>query len=683
MIAARLTEMFFAQRARYFCWVPVWLAGGIGVYFSLRFEPSSVHVIWAVTVLAACLFQILFLQSIWRALFWVPLLVSIGFLTANLRAKLVAEPKLGWHFYGAVEGTVTHLDRSASNRLRVTLVDPVLERTPLWRTPSKLRISLHSDLASTALVPGARVMLTASLSPPAGPVEPGGFDFQRKAWFVGLGATGYTRTPVVLAEPALRNGFSLRLFALRMNIANAVRAQLPGQRGAFAAAIVTGDRSAIDPTMMRDLRRSNLAHLLAISGLHMGLLTGIIFTAIRYSLALVPWLVMRLPAKKIAAMAALAAGLAYLLISGANIATQRAFVMVAVMFIAVLLDRPAITLRAVAIAAILILLWRPESLTGPGFQMSFAATTALVATFEQLKRTAWWWQPKSTGTRMLRGVAALVVSSSVAGLATAPISAFHFNQIAQYGLLANLASVPMMGFVVMPAAVLSGVLSLIGLHGMSLAVMGFGINWILGVASLVAGLEGAVIRIPSAPTPVLAVLGFGAVFLILWKGRLRVVGLAIAVVAFVLWSGVERPELLVTDNGRLVGLQMDGGRALNRAKGNGFAARSWLENDGDWASQSIAASRRAFGRDNWVVTLGAQKIGYIWDKKAGLGLLQQRCAQVDVLIAPNLMGDLTGGCTSISQKRLRKEGAFALRVTKAGLEIESAAERTGKRLWNE
>ncbi|MCP5085594.1 MAG: ComEC family competence protein [Rhodobacteraceae bacterium] len=677
-----LTEVFFAQRTRLFCWIPVWLACGIGLYFSLRFEPGFRHVMWAASVVFCCLVPALLLRSIWRALFWVPLLVALGFLIADLRGNLAAGAKLGWHYYGAVEGTVTHLDRSASNRLRVTLSEPTLENTPPWRTPRLVRVSVQSDAASTALLPGARVMMTASLSPPAGPVEPGGFDFQRKAWFLGLGATGYTRLPVVLARPADGSGFALRLFALRMHVSEAIKAQLPGQSGAFAAAIVTGDRSAIDPAILGDLRRSNLAHLLAISGLHMGLLTGFIFALVRYSFALFPYLALRLPTKKIAAVVALLAGLAYLMISGANVATQRAFIMVAVILIAVLLDRPAITLRAVAVAAIVILLWRPESLTGPGFQMSFAATTALVATFEWLNRQTWWWRLNTGRGRLMRGAGALVVSSAVAGAATAPISAFHFNQIAQYGLLANLASVPVMGFVVMPAAVIAGLLSLAGAQSLALAVMGYGIAWILQVAGFVAHLDGSVTRLPAASTAVLAILALGAAFLVLWRGRLRIIGVFVALFAFGLWSQEERPAILITDNGRLVGLQSDAGRALNRTKGNGFAARVWLENDGDYATQNVAANRMEFAKDDWVIALGGQKVGYVWDRKATPEALQERCFEVDILIAPNLKQNLSSNCITLNKNRFRKEGAFALVETTQGVGIVSARQVSGTRLWN-
>lgn len=678
-----ISQVFFEQRSRLFMWIPVWLAVGIGGYFSLGAEPTSSHRLAFLLLGGICVVPALMWSSIWRAFFWIPILVSLGFLTAEARSQWVSAPKLGWHFYGAVEGTIAHLDRSNSDKPRVTLIDPMLERIPPARTPQRLRISLHSPLQGTALQPGARILLTASLSPPAGPVEPGGFDFQRKAWFQRLGAVGYSRVPVMLAYPPSVNSFGLRIFALRMKVANVIRAAVSGQPGAFAAAIITGDRSAIDPKMMQNLRRSNLAHLLAISGLHMGLLTGFIFAVIRYSFALIPPLALRLPTKKIAAVLALMAGLAYLLISGANVATQRAYVMVLVMLVAVLVDQPAITLRAVAVAAILILLSRPESLIEPGFQMSFAATTALIATFEALKNSRLWGRLQSGSARILRPVLALVISSAVAGAATAPISAFHFNQIAHFGLIANLASVPVMGLIVMPASVVAGLLSLIGAATPAFIAMGFGIEWILAVAAYVANMNGALTHISSASANILALLSLASIFLVLWRGRLRFIALIPVTFTFALWFQTERPNMLVTDNGRLVGVMHGQNRALNRTKGNGFAARAWLENDGDSANQQIAAARLKFAKDDWVLPLGDRKVAYVWSKSASTALLEQKCAKVDVLIAPNSSDKIPGGCHVIGKTAFSKQGAVSLREINGTLKIQSARQWSGERLWNQ
>jgi competence protein ComEC len=469
----------------------------------------------------------------------------------------------------------------------------------------------------------------------------------------------------------------------RIWMSDHIRSQIPGQTGAFAAAIVTGDRSQIDPALIDDLRQSNLAHLLAISGLHMGLMTGFIFAIIRLAIAAVPFTAVRWQGKKIGAIVAFLAGIGYLLLSGANVATQRAFVMVAVMLIAVLLDRPAITLRAVAIAATLILLFRPESLTQPGFQMSFAATTALVATFETLNKSTRWQAINSGVIPGLAPVLSLVIASGVAGAATAPISAFHFNQIAQFGLVANLLSVPVMSLIVMPSAVIAGVLSLVGLQELPYWVMGQGIGWILGVANWVANLDGAVVRIPSGATASLGGFAFGMVFLVLWKGRLRMAGFAIAGAALLFWAQSPRPDILITDNGRLVGVATGQGRALSRDRGNSFAAKTWLENDGDYAAQGIAVGRGPFSTDKWTHSIDGKTVSYFWGKEFKQTDLIETCATADILVVPQWDTPISGPCKSLVGRDFKIGGSVAIWATKAGLISENAHQRSGTRLWNQ
>ena len=617
-----------------------------------------------------------------RPVVYAVVLIALGFLNASWRAHQVGAPVLGWHYYGPVEGTVAALDRSSSDKPRVTLAEPVLLRVSPERTPKFVRVSLHSKDGILEPVPGSRIMVTARLSPPSGPVEPGGFDFQRLAWFRSLGAVGYARTPVVLAEPADVNSFSLWLFEFRMKISSGIRDRLPDQAGAFAAAILTGDRSAINPALLEDLRKSNLAHLLAISGLHMGLLTGFIFALVRYGFALIPFVALRFPTKKIAAVLALAAGLAYLGVSGANIATQRAFIMVSVMLVAVLLDRPAITLRAVALAAMIILALRPETVMGPGFQMSFAATSALVATFDYLRRVGWWRTLQFGRFRRFSPVLALIASSAIAGAATAPISAFYFNQIVKFGLLANLLSVPVMGLAVMPSAVVAGLLSVVGLEQPPLQAMQAGIGWILYVAHWIAGLEASVTPVKSAPGQVLALIAAGAIIFMLWQGHLRWVGVAVSLAGFLLWSATERPDILITDNGRLVGIMGETGRALTRKRGNGFAADTWLENDGDKADQALAAARQSFEPDDFIFEKDGQRIGYFWGKEKSGRKLEPACAEVDILIAPQWTVGLNGPCRLLAAEFLRFEGSVAIATGSAEAKIITARQTTGARLWN-
>lgn len=690
----RLNETIARQRGRLFCWSAVCFGIGVGIYFALPVEPDVFMLSILTLICAVCLIAPFFCNETLSPPIAGAGLILAGVLVASAHARTSAAPVLSFRYYGPVEGRVIAVDRSLSGKIRMTLDQVVLHEVAPSRTPEKVRISLHGDAdpdtesrfpgySALGPEPGQHVVLTANLSPPPGPAEPGGFDFRRFAWFQKLGAIGYTRTPVLQIGPPRLNGFQVRINHLRGEISELVRARIPGEAGAFAATITTGDRSAMSVETTDALRASNLSHLLAISGLHMGLLTGFVFTSFRLFLALIPGVALRLPARKMAAVAAMITGAVYLALSGGNVATVRAFIMVSALFIAVLLGRKALTLNSVALAALIVLLITPEALPGPGFQMSFAATTALVFVFAGLQSTeinAWF-------PRWMRPVFAVLVSSFVAGAATAPIAAAHFNQVAQYGLLANVLSVPVMGALVVPAGVLAFLLEPLGLGWIGFLVMEVGINWILRVALFVSGLEGAVWKVPTPGPFVLPLITLGAIWFVLWNGRMRSAGILLFLVGFFIWSLVERPLILIAESGRMMGVLMPEGRAVVKARGDGFAARTWLENDGDTATQEEAAARSGF--QDFGGFRGYRLAGQNIILLSGRGV-QDRIS--DLCQPDNLMiygGRMDGfpeltNCRFMSAADLRRRGSLAIYRQDekgGGLRIISAEEAAGRRLW--
>ncbi|MCX8510011.1 MAG: ComEC/Rec2 family competence protein, partial [Rhodobacteraceae bacterium] len=519
-----------AVRGQLLPWAPVFLSLGIGSYFALPAEPSPTLVL--ALSLAALTAGTLTLRG--PELAQLPALAAMlslcGLLLADLRAHMVAAPVLPFRHFGPVEGRVIDIDRSFSDQTRLTLDQVHLEETAPDRTPKRVRVALHGDQPDFVPEPGMRIRVIANLSPPDGPVAPGGFDFQRLAWFSQLGAVGYSRKPVaVLAEAG--PGWALIAFRMRMALSRAMQAGMEGQAGAFAAALMTGDRSEVTAATNEALRASNLSHIISISGLHMGLLSGFVFALCRYGLALCPPLALRLNTKKLAALVALLAATFYMILAGPDVATRRSYVMAAVILLAVLTDRRAMSLRSVAIAALICLGLEPESLVEPGFQMSFGATTALIVGFD------YWAKLQARLPALMRPVAMAVLSSLIAGTATAPIAAAHFNRIAEYGLLANLLAVPVMGLVVMPAGVMAAVLAPLGLAAPALWVLEKGCAAILYIADQVAGLSGSVVTVPAPPGMVLPVFGlFGALLVISRQMWTRGLGLAGVALALILWS---------------------------------------------------------------------------------------------------------------------------------------------------
>lgn len=692
------------QRGALMPWSAVALGVGVAVYFSLSVEPGALA--YGVAVLVAAFGAAI---GLWRREVLGPLglalvLVAIGFVMAGYRAHSVAGPVIDFRYYGAIEGRIVGIDRSSSDAVRLTLDQVRLD--DVRDTPLRVRISLHGDQGFMEPVPGAIIFTTGHLSPPSGAAEPGGFDFQRHAWFRSLGGIGYTRAPVLLLEEP-EDGVA-PLFTLRMRMSAAIQAQIPGQPGGFAAAVLTGDRSGLSQGSTQDMRDSNIAHLLAISGLHMGLLTGFVYAAMRTLLALIPALALRYPIRKWAAVVALISGAFYLALSGGNVATERAFIQVAVMFTAVLLDRRAITLRSVAIAAIIVLLHRPETLMSPGFQMSFAATTALVAAFTALQGARW----MKRWPGWVKGLWALVTSSVIAGAATAPFAAAHFNRLAVYGLVANLLTVPAMGSVVIPFAVLAMLLAPFGLSWVAFWVMDMALQWILGVADYVAELPGAVRMVPSPPTVVLSLIAVGGIALCLWNGRGRWVAVVPMLLGMVLWQMAERPALLISAPGGLVGQLTQEGRALSRPRGDGFVAGIWLENDGDALDQEAAAARAAWteldvGRTTQIGPLS------LWHGtgRAASRVVDDACARYDIVvlnIAPEdpsaqlLQAEVetrarltapappagaarattASMCLLLTPRALRQSGAIALSFEDGQLHLRTARQHQGQRIWS-
>jgi competence protein ComEC len=680
----RLAAAVEAQRPQLALWSPVFFSFGIGLYFALPGEPKG----WMLAALGAvCLLGLgVLVRSgpLGRVLLLAILIPAAGLGTAALRSLSVAAPVLPYAMTVNVEGRVIDLDRSASDRPRILLDRVVIYGFDPARTPGRVRISLDPATPSDVLRPGMRLIGQARLTPPPGPSEPGGFDFRQLAWFEGIGAVGYTNTPLLEAGGSDATGLRQAAFRARMALSAFIRARVPGQSGAFAAAILTGDRSAIDREIEAALRVSNLYHLVSISGLHMSLLAAAVFAIVRYGLATIPRLALNWPLKKIAACAAMVVGAAYLFISGAQVPTQRAFVMTATVLVAVLLDRPALTMRAVALAALIVLVMAPESLTQAGFQMSFAATTALVAAFEALRRQAWWRHTQSDPRwRLVKPVLGVAMTSLVAGFATAPFSAFHFNAISQYGLLANLLGVPAMGIVVMPAAVIAGLLAPLGLSAPAFWVMGVGIDYILEVARFVAGLDAAARAVHAGPSASLVLITLGGLFTVLWLGRWRMVGVVPVAAGFALWMAADRPDILVSEDGRLFGIRTEAGRVVNTPRGNGFAARNWLDNDGDLAGQDIAHARPGMERRRGWARAEVPGLGPMVYLGTGQpeGDSAQTCAEAAILLAPRWRSRPEGPCLFVGADLLRREGALAIRVVDGRSAVEGAKSRNSSRPW--
>lgn len=477
--------------------MPVAIGTGSAAWFLGAFDPPLGIAIGTAVVLALAAFATRHGRT--RILLTFACLVFGGMALAGIETWRHSTVILDSAVTTDVEGVVERSEAAGPGRVRYIVTvrktaNPVLRRPPVQ--VSLLTRAQHEPFGNGAVISGR-----ARLSPPSGPALPRLHDFSFSAYFDGLGAVGYFyRAPQQVGEPDMSADLSELafrwLFELRRQIGNRIRETAPGDAGAFAAAIVTDERRAISDDTVEALRISGLAHIVAISGLNMALAAGIFFVGVRSVFALVPGVAQAWPTKKIAAGGALAMVTGCYLVSGFGVSAQRAYIMMAVMLVAVLLDRPSISLRNVALSALIILVWSPSEILGPSFQMSFAATVALVAGYSAWSRRVRADQAELFPIRHRiltwaaigwRFIAGIIATSPIGSLATTIFSVEHFHRIATYGLAANLAAMPIISFLVMPAGLAAMLLMPFGLDGPFIGIMAKSLEWVIVIAKHVAG----------------------------------------------------------------------------------------------------------------------------------------------------------------------------------------------------
>jgi competence protein ComEC len=581
---AFLSDQVAAQTLRWRMWAPVAFGAGCAVYFALKTEPPAWPLL-LVAVIAAGLWlgaRRLALGRVWT----LPLLMlacfALGLAVAKLRTDAVAAPIApAMAEPTVVEGWVVDVDSPGSAGPRV-IIAPVRIR---GLTPEQTPVRLRATVRGHAPAPGEAVRLFAILNPPPAPASPGAYDFGRNAFFQSLGGVAFSlgeTRPAYLSPPPWRVRAAMAVNGMRFDLARRIVARLGERTGGIAAAMTTGQEAWLNPDDVDVMRDSGLAHILSISGLHMAVVGGFAFFLVRLLVAASPWLALRVSGKKVAAVAGLAAVGTYLIVSGAPPPAERAAITASIAFLAILLDRQAITMHALAVAAFVVLLLQPEAIVTPGFQMSFAATAALVALVE-----AWPGRPKEISTplpilvvqRAGAWLGAAVLASLVAGAATGPFAMQHFNRTAMYGLAANLASAPVSDFLIMPMLALGALLEPLGLGAPFLWLAGQGIGLMLAVGEWTAGLPGAVRTVASAPDIALPISFMGVLFCCLWRGPLRWLGLPLAA-AVMLWPRGPAPDVWIGDGGTNAAWIQAGQTVVMRPGVRQFAVDVWSRRRG-------------------------------------------------------------------------------------------------------
>jgi competence protein ComEC len=574
-----LLDILQAERDRWPLWLPAALGAGAGCYFALPTEPPLA--MGLVILVVAFVAAIAAAQGFARWPLALLAALLLGFGLAKLRERRIETPVLDHAVVAHLTGRIVALEPREHG---IRLVLDQVRSGSLQPAPRRIRVAV---LIGGDFHPGEWLSLTARLDTPPAPSEPGASDLGRSLFFQSIGAVGfsYGRPHIIVPArpPTLFERLAIGVEDLRLKMTQRIQTAIPGSLGGIASALITGERGGITEEDEEALRDAGLAHVLAIAGLHMALMGGGIFWLLRAVLAAVPAIALRYPIKKWAALGALAASAFYLTISGAAPPAVRAFVMLAMVMVAILLDRPALSMRSLGLAAAILLLLRPEAIVEPGFQMSFAAVAGLIAVAEwEVSRERL--KPRGPLYRYVHGIA---MTSLVGSLATMPYAMFHFERATHYAVLGNLIAMPVMGFWVMPAAALSVALMPLGLDGFALTILKQGIAVMLGMGRWVSGLPGAVSLSPAMPMSALILISLGGLWLAVWRKGWRWWGLTPMLAGVGLAWFAPLPDMLVAGDAMTVAIRGEDG-LLHFAKkpADKFAARDWLKRDGD--SREIA-----------------------------------------------------------------------------------------------
>ncbi len=667
-----------AERQRLVLFLPVVMGAGVACYFGWRTEPP----LWPVAA-AASAFALLALTirrvAGGRAAAIAGLAFTLGLIAPMLQTRRVLPPLALPRHAVIVEGVVRAIDALPDGGARLTIDHPALDGgAPAPRT---IRIRRRAN-DTVPISDGDTIRIRALLRPPANPAYPGAWDLQRDAFFSGLAGSGFALGAVQhFRAHAPPQGVRAWWQGLRDHIAQRLETALPGPRGAIAATLMAGRSTAIPLDDRAAFTNSGLAHLLAVAGLHIGIVMGLVMGAVRNGLACWPYAALRWPTRQVAAIAALAAGGLYLLLTGAHLPIIRSFCMAALATLGIVIGRRALSMRGLAVAATIVLAIWPNEITGVSFQMSFAAVAALIAGYEVLRPLFAHAANGGVGRRFGLHVAALALTSVLAGTASAPYAAYHFGQIQLYFVLANVLAVPLTAIWVMPCGIAALALMPFGLDALAETPMGWGIGAILWIGRTVAGLPAATLSVPHMPLDGLLALSLGIALLCLLRGRLRLAGIAFILAGIASPLAASPPDILVSDDARLIAIDQD--RTLFIARRPG-ASKFTIEADQHyWATRGepallpTGARRGAIDCDPVSCRLSRAGRMVLLPLKEGA----PDCAGATLIVSAFPLRDACDGTPRIDRFSVWRDGAASAWLTPRGVDILTDRQWRGARPW--
>jgi len=709
-IPARLEAWLEAERTQLPLWLPAGLVAGVAGWFWLPGPAAWEGLLLSMAALALVGFAFGRGGRAGRSIAILALAVAIGCGLVWWKAERVGAPVLARAQVATITARIERVEPlPAREAVRLTLLPltcfgegrsagpcgatPAPQRSGLRRSTeglNRIRVNIPIENAVSGLSPGAVIAIRARLVPPPSAAVPGAYDYSAVAWFAGISATGKALDPVRLVTPAPRGGPSEWLADARIALTAHILTELPAGEAGVAAALVTGDMGAVAQDDNDAFRRSGLAHLLSVSGLHLTAAVGAtMFLALRL-LALWPRLALRAPLLLIAAGCGAVMGIAYTLLTGAEVPTVRSLVAALVVLAGVALGREAMTLRLVAAGALLCVVFWPESVAGPSFQLSFAAILSIVA-FHELQWTHRTFEKREEAwpRRWLRELAALLLTGLVVEAALAPIAIFHFHRAGLYGAAANIVAIPLTTFLIMPAEALALLADCVGLGAPFWWVTGKALALLLWIAHSVGSLPGAVTFVPTMSRAAFALIATGGLWLALWRTRARLLGLLPIAIGTVMTLATHPADIFVTGDGRHLAVRgLDGRVALLRERTGDYMRDTLSELSGRAGDEAIAIDElpgAVCGPDSCTATLIrgnrawhllATRSAYRIDRAA----MEPACAAADIVASNRRLPDwCRPRWLKADPDLLERTGGLAIRLGSPG--VTSVAELQGAHPW--
>jgi competence protein ComEC len=679
---ARIESFLEAERGQLPLWAVAAFGAGIALWFALP-DPRQ----WAGLLCIAGGAGLFGFTSLGgrsgRALGWFALALAAGCALVWWRAERAATPRIDRpkvvQFTARVE-KVEVLTARELLRLTVAPADPDL--------PPQLRVSVPVAEQPPGLARGAAVKLRARLTPPPPMALPGSHDFARDAWFRGDGGVGRALGPVQIQVPAEASG----LDALRHRLDQHIRGQMSERSGGIATALVTGDQNAVGEGDAEAMRRSGLTHLLSVSGLHLAAVVGGVMLLTLRLLALSPYLALRFNLVLVGAGAGALAGVAYTVLTGLQVPTVRSCVAALLVLGGIALGREAISMRLVAVGALIVLLLWPESVAGASFQFSFAAVTAIV-TIHSLAPIRRWLGPREDdfAMRLLRGLMSLLLTGLAVEIALIPFALYHFHKTGLYSVFANLVAIPWTTFVIMPLEAVALLFDSAGLGAPFWGATGWAIERLLDLAHWVANTRGAVATLPTMPVAAFAGMVIGGLWLCLWTSRVRWLGLFPMLVGGMAAAASPAPDLLVTGDGRHLALVDASGRPAMLRERSGDFIRSLASENSGYDGEPLAVDDLPLarcGRDACVADI--RRGGRSWrvlatrsGQRIDWRTLTRACGSADIVVSDRW---LPRGCNprwlKLDRKALEATGGLAIHLGEEP-RVVTVAQRVGRHPWRE